>query len=125
MADILRVHVLAFAPELTTISDQAWADILTYVNTMSDVAFDGDTWMYRMARIFLAAHIGTVTSRAANGGIVGVIGSVVMEAAGGLRRSYGAATSSTTDSSTLGQTSYGIQYMVLLRSSGAAGPFLV
>jgi hypothetical protein len=120
VAAILRVHVLAIAPELSTLSDQAWVDILAYVNEMSAVAFDGDVSAYRMARLFMAAHIGTTSRRAATG----AVGPVLMEAAGGLRRTYGEA-SATTDTGSLSQTMYGTQYLAILRSSGAAGPFLI
>jgi hypothetical protein len=119
VAAVLRTDVLAIAPELSTLTDQAWVDILAYVNATSASAFD-DITAHRLARIFLAAHLGTASKRAASG----AVGPVIAEAVGGLRRSY-ANSAASTDTSSLSQTMYGNQYLAILKSSGTAGPFLV
>lgn len=116
---IVKSDVLAIAPELVSVHDDAWVDILNYVNNMSIKAIR-DPYTFRLARIFLAAHYGTVSKRA----YTGAAGPVVSEAAGGLRRAYGLVALSSADAA-LGQTMYGMQYLGLLRSSNAAGPFLV
>ena len=117
---ILRTDVLAIAPELTTLSDQGWVDILAFANAMSSVGFDNDPTSYRLAKIFLCAHYATISQRA----ISGAAGPVVREAAGGLQRSYGQATTNS-GTSDLGQTMYGQQYLSILRTSAPHGPFLV
>ena len=120
MADIYRSDVLAMAPELTTVTDQAWVDILAFANAMSSVGFDDDPTGYRLAKIFLCAHYGTVSKRA----MTGATGPVVREAAGGLQRSYGQSASNASTSD-LGTTMYGQQYLGLLRATAPHGPFLI
>lgn len=117
---VTKTDVLAIAPELTTISDEAWADILAYVNTMSPKGICNDAATFRLARILLAAHYGTISKRA----FTGAAGPVVSEAAGGLRRAYGLVALSSADAA-LGQTMYGMQYLGILRSSCAHGPLLI
>ena len=119
-ANILKPDVLAIAPELSTIADGAWVEILAYVNEIPLSAFDDSVPTHRLARIFLAAHIGTVSKRA----VTGAVGPVTAESAGGLRRSYGAVATST-DTSNLSSSMYGTQYMTILNASYARGPFLV
>ncbi len=116
---ILKSDVIAMAPELTTLTDQAWVDILAYVNGMSEDGID-DSVTLRLAKILLAAHFGTMSKRA----FTGAAGPVTGESAGGLRRSYGLVALSSADAA-LGQTMYGMQYLGILRSSNAHGPFLI
>lgn len=117
---ITKSDVLAMAPELVSVSDEAWVDILAYVNTMSPKGVCNDPATYRLARILLAAHYGTISKNA----FTGAAGPVVAEAAGGLRRAYGLVALSSADAA-LGTTMYGMQYMGLLRMSCAHGPILV
>lgn len=119
MDDIIKADVLAIASELSTLSDQAWLDLLSYVNEFDFSSLD-TVQTVRMARIFLAAHFGTRTKKAA----VGAVGPVISEAAGGVRRAYGF-NSSTADVNELGSTMYGLTLISILSMSGAHGPFLV
>lgn len=119
MADIIKADVLAIAPNLSTLTDQAWLDLLTYVNEFDFASLD-TVHTVRMARIFLAAHFGTVTKKAP----VGAVGPVISEAAGGVRRAYGFSSTSTVTTE-LGATPYGLTLLSILSMSGAHGPFLV
>lgn len=114
MTDIIKPDVLAIAPELSTLSDAAWVDLLEYVNEFDMTCFDTEQ-VVRMARIFLCAHMGTLTKRA-NGGAAGPL---VDEQAGGVRRSYG-----TVQLNEFSGTSYGLTLWTILNASGAHGPFL-
>ncbi len=124
--DIYKFDVLAMAPELTTLTELAWVDILAFANAMSPVGFDNDPSAYRFAKILLCAHYGTVSRRASSSGSSGTSGPVIREAAGGLQRSYaptGASSSASTSNFT--QTMYGQQYLSLLQMCAPHGPFLV
>ena len=120
MDDILRSDVLAVAPELSTLTDQFWVDLLDYVNEFDFTSLD-TVQTVRMARIFLCAHLG---SRAKRSG-TGTAGPVVGEAAGGVRRSYGLIATAGGGLSELGSTQYGQTLQSILSMSGAHGPFLV
>lgn len=118
---ILKADVLAIAPQLSTLSDAAWFTILAFINTFEGL--DCDPAMKRMALIFLAAHFGTMSGSTASSGATGP---VLSESAGGLKRTYAQASSSSASSSDLGQTPYGIQYLAILKMSPCvAGPFLL
>lgn len=121
MEDIIQSNVTALAPELagTVLSDQAWVDILAYVNQFNLTTTDSDIDR-RLARIYLAAHIGSVNKRAASASS----GPIVSESVGGVRRSYGQL-STATSASSLSSTRYGQLYSDLLGASGAGGPMLV
>lgn len=83
MASITWADVVALAPELSTINTTTQTDILAFTNAVLDVTkFDleaGPTT--RLARIYLAAHFGTLSKLGAAGPLIG-------ESAGGLSRSY-------------------------------------
>lgn len=119
--EIVKADVLAFAPELTTVpGDAAWVDILAYVNT-HDLALSGDDEdTARLARIYLAAHLGLMTKRAGSG----AAGPVTAESAGLVRRAYGLLAQAAGANSLAG-TMYGQLYLALLGSSSAHGPFLI
>lgn len=120
MAVIVKADVLAFAPELSTLTDAAWADVLAYVNTF-DISHTGeDAQTVRMARIFFAAHMGTMDKRASSSSA----GPVTSESAGGVRRSYGLL-ASFSGANSLSSTRYGQLYADLLSMSLANGPMLV
>lgn len=121
MAPITWNDVLAHAPELTSVSNAARTDLLDYVNRDIDPElFDGETGpKTKLARIYLAAHLGAGV--AASGGSTSV-GSITAETAGGLSRSYGQPASLSVAS--LGSTSYGQAYLQILRSSAARVPFV-
>jgi len=88
MADITWANVTAFAPELSTVDEDAQTFILAYVNGDYGIAvseFDGeDGPTTRLVRIYLAAHLGTINGSGAGG----AGGFVTSESAGGLSRSY-------------------------------------
>lgn len=118
---LTKDDVTAFAPKLADVSSEAWLDILAYVNEL-DLSFLGETdEVTRMARIFLAAHIGQVTRDASRGSGGSTAGPLTSESAGGVRRSYGMLA---TGSGSLGSTRYGQMYMDILGMSQAAGPHL-
>lgn len=110
---ILKVDVLAIAPQLSTLTDAAWFTILAFVNT-----FNGprcDPALKRLALIFLAAHLGTLVGSSGTGA-TGATGAVISESAGGLKRTYAQVASSTGNSS-LSQTAYGLQYLSIIGMS--------
>lgn len=120
MDDIIRADVLAIAPELSVLTDQAWVDLLDYANEFDFTELDTEQTV-RMARIFLCAHFG---SRAVRSG-TGVAGPVISEAAGGVRRAYGFVKSAGGAQGEFGSTMYGTTLLSILTMSGAHGPFLV
>jgi len=120
MNPIIKADVLAIASELSVLSDQAWVDILTWVNEFDFTSLDTEQTV-RMARIFLAAHLGTRAKRA---GSTGAVGPVISEAAGGVRRAYGQV-STTGTINELGSSTYGMMLTTILSMSGAHGPFVV
>lgn len=119
---IIKQDVLAYAPELRTVSDPAWAMILAYVATLGGEGFceneEGPT--LRFARVLLAAHFGTISKR----GKSGAAGPVTSEAAGAVRRSYGLIALASADAG-LGTTPAGAQYLQLISMSCSHGPILV
>lgn len=120
---ILKADVIAIAPQLSTLSDAAWFTILAFINTFKGLKCDPA--LRRMALIFLAAHLGSISGTSGSGAS-GATGPVISESAGGLKRTYAqaVATSSSTNSS-LGQTSYGMQYRTIVGFSYAALPILI
>lgn len=119
MVDVIVNDVIEFAPELRAVSPVAWARILAYVNRLTSVGI-GDDETTMLARIYLAAHYGTVNKR----GRTGAAGPLTSEAVGATRRSFGLVALAAGDAS-LGATGYGQQYIGLIQSSLAAGPRLV
>lgn len=114
-------NVVAHAPELSVVSSSAKTDILAYVNeSLAVELFDGeDGPKTKLARIYLAAHLGAGV--AVSGGATAV-GAVTSESAGGLARSYGQAL--VVDVASFGSTSYGQAYLQLVRSSACRVPFV-
>ena len=119
IAAVIKADVLAFAPELSTLTDQFWVDALDYVNQVDLTSVDTDIDR-RLARIYLAAHIGSTTKRAGTG----AAGPVTSESAGGIRRSYGLLATSASGSG-LSSTRYGQLYESILSMSLAHGPLLI
>lgn len=130
--------VLGVAPELTATAASGRVDILAYVNNIGSGTLPtatsgcgviggggngiggGDNGIQlRLARMYLAAHIATISIRAASG----AAGPVTSEAAGGLRISYGL-TSVLSGDPGLSTTLYGQFYLTIVRSSLAHGPVL-
>lgn len=115
MADITWDDVLAFASELSGVASAARSLILAYVNTnLKASVFGGeDDAEYTLARIYLAAHMGT----GALPGEGGASGQVTSEAAGGLSRSY-AVNNATGGNTDYEMTGYGKKFKALLRARG-------
>lgn len=118
------------APELSGLAVAAQTAILVWVNAAFDVTvFDGeDGAKTKLARVYLAAHIGTLilpTSAGGSGG--GVSGPVSSESAGGLSRSYAVAVASSggTTAENLSRTGYGQLLLLLINTSGARSPIVI
>ena len=122
MADITWPMVEAFAAELSVVPVLAQTDILDYVNTVLTVSeFGGeDAIKTKMARIYLAAHYGTITKNGANG----PAGAVVAESAGDLSRTYATLSGYATTDPLYDTTPYGKQFRALCRSSRAICPLV-
>jgi len=121
MASILWSDVEAFAPELSTIDTVAQTGILAFVNTGLNIDILGGEAhaQLRMARIYLAAHFGTLSSQ----GGAAAAGPVTSESEGGVSRSYANLMSS--GGGALGSTSYGQLYEFIVRTSPARYPFVI
>lgn len=117
--DITPADVKAFAPELSVIADAAWVDLLAYVNEMQLDCLDTDVDR-RLARIFLAAHFGTLIRLGAGG----AAGPVTSESAGGVRRSYGMIATGS-GSGSYATTRYGQIFADLIDGSAVGGPLLI
>lgn len=116
MAAIVWSDVVGIAPELSSVPPLAQAEILGVVNgTLNAAAFGGESARsYRLARIFLAAHYGSVVSAGGSG----PGGPVSSESVGGVSRSYAVFSPMGSDP-TLDKTPYGQQYRSLVRASPA------
>lgn len=119
--------MVGFASGLSTVSSSAQIDILAYVEiALNSCYFGGDCGpAYRLARIYLAAHMG---AGGGLGGSTGTRGPVTAEAAGGMSRSYGGvaafATGGTLEQA-LARTVYGGYLLEMINSSAARGPFVL
>jgi uncharacterized membrane protein len=119
MAAITWEDVAALSTSLSTLSEEMQAAILDHVNTTLVVEeFGGEeAAKLKLARIYLAAHHGTIAERSD-----GKVGPVVSESAGPLSRSYSNG-SSTNDG--YDATSYGRAYSALLRTTPARAPVAI
>lgn len=124
MSIIVKADVTNFATELTStqINDGMWADVLAYVNQVNLSALDSAIDI-RMARIFLAAHLGSVTRRSASGGYEAA-GPVTSESVGGVRRAYATVASAGVGSSSLSESRYGRMFSQILGST-MIGPLVI
>lgn len=119
---IVWADVLGVAPELSTVSALGQTDILAYVNE----AFVVDEWggdaskLLRLARIYLAAHYGTVSVQ----GSAGAAGPVIGESAGGLSRQYASNSPMGTDP-LFDTTPYGKAFRNLARRSSGRAPVVL
>ena len=116
MAQITGHDVKAIAPELSSVDDGSVTAqvVLAYVHDSVPIGpFDGEgSPRLRMARILAAAHLGKMS---VSGGAAPA-GPVTSESDGGLSRSYAAPSMSSTSSS-WESTTYGRQYLQMLRTS--------
>lgn len=109
MADVTWDDVEALQVNLSTVSPGAQAMFLAYVNTdINPAAFGGeDSPRYRLARVFLAAHLGEIERRKGTEQVTSkTIGT----------SSITIAYAATTEDG-LAQTSWGKQYAALLAQS--------
>lgn len=115
MAAIIWTDVTAIAPELSTYGATGQTIMLAYVNaSVATNMFDGEGGpRTKLARVLLAAHLATATSRGDGGA-----GPVASESAGGLSVSY----SNLSTQRLLGSTSYGILYLSIVDTSLARAP---
>lgn len=120
--NIVQADVAGLAPQLATkVSDQGWVDILAYANEIDLTTQLGESAQTtRMARILMAAHLGTVI----NMGLSGAVGPVVGESAGLVRRSYGML-ATYAGAGALAATIYGLQYLTLLSMTVANLPMVI
>lgn len=117
---ILWSDVTAIADELSAVSATAQTLILAHVNADLDVdQFDGeDGPTTKLARAYLAAHLGTFAMPGAGS----VSGPVTSQSALGLSRSYGQTGAS---SGELGLTAHGQMFLLLAKQSFARLPVLI
>lgn len=119
MADITWTHVTDHTPDLSTVAAAVQTDILAYVNAELKVSeLDGETGpKTKLARVYLASHFATAGINAASAD-----GPITAEKLGDESRSYG-----TFDmgGSALATTGFGMQYLMLVRSSVARVPLIV
>lgn len=119
MAVLLWSDVSALIPEMSTIPDPVQVAVLEYINDALAADFFGgeDSITYKNARIYLAAHVATLSTA----GSSAPGGPVIAESEGGLSRSY-AVILAVASCSTHPETSYGRLYDSLVRgSAGRAG----
>jgi hypothetical protein len=113
MAAILWTDITTYpgASGLSTVDIAAQATILGVVNGFFNVgAFGGEASAdLKLARILLAAHIGTLSQRGA-----GAAGPVISSSAGGLSRTYAVFMAAT--QTMYGSTSYGSLLELLIRT---------
>lgn len=117
MADIIWADVTAIATELTSIDGAARVYILAYVNGpgVNPDILDGESGpMTRLARIYLAAHIGSGVGKGASGSAGGAVTS---ESAGGLSRSYAAPPLPPTTPGSHASTDYGRRFDDIIGNS--------
>lgn len=112
---ITWADVVLLAPELSAIAVGAQTIILTYVNAAFDTTmFKTDA--LKMARIYLAAHLGTVTRWQGSA----IAGPVISESDGRFSRSYAVIPQNI--SSSFSGTSYGVMLEFLIKTSRARLP---
>lgn len=119
MASIAWSDVMAHAPGDTALAGYTnatgQADLLDYVNNTTNVALlDSETgYKTRLARIYMAAHLATMELRR------GASGMLSGTTAGPLSRRYEYLQGMTR--SELSLTSYGLNYLAIIKRSAARG----
>jgi hypothetical protein len=119
VAVITWTDVIAHAAELSGVNSRAQEDFLGLANASVNVALlDGETgYKTKLARVYLAAHLATMDKRK------GAAGSVVSQTAGPLSRTY--AMQQWLTPSELSLTSYGSNYLTIIRHSGVRSGFVL
>lgn len=121
MADITWSDVTDTAPELATLAVNAQTLILDYVNSALNVTvFDGEEGpRTKAARVYLAAHLATMTTRAnANAS-----GPKTNASLGPQSKKYSEFKSDF--ASQYNATSYGMLYSLMVNTSSARGPIIL
>lgn len=113
MAAISWTDVVAFASGLSSVATLAQETIIAYVNDELDVDnFGGEEApKLKLARIYLAAHFGTMTLRGS-----GAAGPMISSSAGGLSRTYAQIVAG---GGSYGATGFGALYKQLLNTTMA------
>ncbi len=114
---ILWTDVSDLAPELASLAIAAQNAILVYVNA----AFDESkfkTEALKMARVYLAAHLGTLTRLQG----MAIAGPLIEESDGRLMRKFAVLTAENT---TFGGTSYGELLQFMINTSRARFPMVL
>lgn len=111
-------QVVTVDANLATVPENAQVWILAYANkALNPKMFTAEA--YRMARLYLAAHFGTMSVPGAAGDVP-VAGPVVSETVGGISRTY--ALVSDASDPTFSTTTHGQMYAFLVRTSKARLP---
>lgn len=119
---ITWADVIAIASELDAVEDAARAIILAHVNGALNAAVFGNAGSLRLARIYLAAHLGTFSLPDSTGFSSG---DVVAESVGGISRTY-AAVAAAASGTGIDGTTYGNEYRNILRMQPKARlPFVL
>lgn len=120
MADITWADVEDFAAELSVVDPDAQTLILAHVNSALSISLFGgeDAPKYKLARIYLASHMGAFAKPSVSGTTTGP---VVASSAGGLSRSFANTIAAALGS--YGSTRYGLMYEMLLRTTTAGMGF--
>ncbi len=113
---IYKHDVLALAPGLSTLPEQAWLMILAFVSSFEGL--NCDLTLRKLALCLLAAHQGTIMS---NSSVSDATTSVISESAGGLKRTYSQPTASDASTGELSRTNYGQQFLAILKMSASTG----
>lgn len=122
-ATIIKADVLALpklAAKLVDVSDLAWVMILAVANEFDFEACDETENATRLARVYLAAHLASVSLRAS----AGAAGPITAQSAGQVRISYGLLAQAAGTNS-WASTEYGQMLVALIGQSGAHGPILL
>jgi len=125
MSAITWANVVDFDSSLSTVNSNAQTAILAHVNAALNLdAFDGeDGYRTRLARIFLAAHLGA--SAVPGSSSAGAAGPIVSESGGdGLSVTY-AVTAAATSGSSMSETKWGRKYLEMVRTSPTARTIVV
>lgn len=122
MAALTWEDVTSHASDLSTLDEAAQDDVLAYVDDAIDPAkFGGeDGPRYKLARIYLAAHLGTVSLK--RGTPAG--GPLISETVGEITRMYGFSAEAAPDA--IASTGWGREYLALIRRTAKCrGPLVL
>lgn len=113
MADITKADVLVIAPELTSISDGTWTALIADAYSEMNAAAWGTEARRNRAAKYLVAHLATMTLAEGDS----TNGAIQSESVGQVSVTY-ATGSGGSSAGSLEATSYGQEYLRLLRLRG-------